>query len=304
MPLHNKISKAEFDAKLNSGYPHTGLVEDIGYVEWTTEDIYFVKLYPFRTIKNVTEYYNKPVDSSKTGVLGNSLKPYYQQIQVHEQFKYIRQNFEVVTKKKYNIKVTPPEVLIFTDERLALSYYDGVLPSRNDNISAPSKSMSDMEIKRDLSLLDKAINQLRPIYPLAKVGETVDDQIGLPLGIADKFAPKGSKVPVIGNVLTGLSIVSDVVEGDYYSAGGKLIKSVAGWYGVAWDVGVGMYQSDLMQKRLAIMNAKGYKEALQRYELARRRRDYRAADKAFEDVLNYYKMFEGNMDNLGIKYRK
>lgn len=50
------------------------------------------------------------------------------------------------------------------------------------------------------------------------------------------------------------------------------------------------------------MNAKGYKDALRRYEAARKRRDYRAADKAFEELSNYYKMFEDNMNNLGIKY--
>lgn len=304
MTPYKKISKAEFDAKLNSGYPHTGLVEDVGYVEWTSEDIYFVKLYPYRTIKNVIEYYNKPVDISKTGVMGNALKPYYKQIESYQQFVYQSKNFEVVTKKKYNIKVTPPEVFIFTDENLARSYYEGILPSRNDNISVSSRKMSEYDIKQEVNKLEKAINGLlMSVNPIAKVGEAVDDGIGLPLGVVAEFTPKGSKIPVVGNVLTGLSIVSDIADGEYYSAGGKLIKAAANWYGLAWDIGVTMYESDLMQKRLAIENAKGFKKALLKYKEMEREGDYRASEKAFQELCNYYNMFKGNMDNLGIKYR-
>ena len=87
-----KIDKALFQVMLNSGHRYTGLLDKIGYVYWTQETIFFVKIYP--------PLFGK--DHSPRFELGITGKPFFEEISQLEIPYYRNRGYLVVDKQKYN----------------------------------------------------------------------------------------------------------------------------------------------------------------------------------------------------------
>ncbi len=201
---------SDFEALCEKGQVYSGLVEGLGKVSWESELIYFVW-----------------IDPTTIGQSG-----YYQQVSYTESLICQMNHFKVVTKTKYNMHVVSPEQLEYTDPIAYQAYYP-VPPLKRDAIK---ESIPDIGIPSN--------SEGKSSKPIGwEIGAEVDKKIGLPLGIADKFS-SGKTFGRIGTGLTVISIVNDIYDGKFFSAFGTAIKSFSGWYGIAWDAGVMIYESE------------------------------------------------------------
>lgn len=233
MSKHPKISRTEFQVMLDSGSPYTGLVEEVGYVYWTEEDIHFIRVYPVKNRLGQVSYSPKPVEN-KLLLEGYYIeKPFFLAIAPHERFKY--REFEQTIKKRYILQVKDIASLEYTDRNLYKEYHDGVEPTRNDKVQ-PSSSWKDKA--------DKIFKNRLPdeVAAVANAGREIDDKVGVYVEGINRFGPK--KIPYVGNILAGMTIVSNINDGDYYAAIGEIIIIAAGWYGFAWEVGIAIYESE------------------------------------------------------------
>lgn len=202
-----KISREEFETLCEKGQIYSGLVDGLGKVFWTTELIYFVKIQEL-------------------------LKPaYYKQVSVYEEYVCRMNKFETVVKTKYNLHIIPPEVLEYTDPIAYSSYYP-VPPLKRDAIKDYRPDLQK-HFESGKSGLKKDL----------ETATGIEGTIGLPLGIAEELSGSGL-LKGINSGLTAISVVNDISDGNYVSATGKTIKAFSGWYGIAWDIGVAIYESE------------------------------------------------------------
>lgn len=209
MPSKSKIiTFEEFEGLCENGHLYTGLVKGVGLVSWVSELVYFVK---------IKELF-KPL--------------YYRQISAYETFVCRTKGFEVISKTKYNLHIIPLDALEYANPNAYREYYP-IPPAKKDaikdytpDILVPSNSSNQSKFKEAL-----------------ETGADIDDKIGLPLGVAADLS-RNKILGGIGKGLTAISIMNDISDGQYISATGQVIKAFSGWYGVAWDVGVMIYESE------------------------------------------------------------
>jgi hypothetical protein len=304
----SKITFDEFQAHLQAGYPYTGLVDGVGYVYWIPHTVYFYKDYPQANGSYVKNRFGRPV---------------LKQIPEIMIFEYKRKRYEIVTKTQYDIRVIPPEELFRLSPQIYQEYYEGKMPpvygwengvyiNKNDAIQPPKNTY------RDINSVENQAGRLglkEDMTAFLRTAEKIDDAIGLPLGVVDEFNGL-KKIPYAGKILTGLSILSDINDGEYISAAGKVITAAAGVYGVAWDVVSWMYNTDYMQEGLARLNATDakkylfdyyqYKKLFEDDQKRGKYNDYykKKMDESFEKYKSYNNMFKKNLDNLKIKYNE
>ena len=225
-----KIDKAQFQVMLNSGHRYTGLLDKIGYVYWTREEIFFVKIYPVA--------YSK-VDISPIPKLGITEKHYFQEISPLRVSYYKNGRFLVVTKPKFKLKVISVAELELYDKQLYKQYHGGRVPMKSDKIQPPTNRLP---LTTGTAKIQKGIPD--GVAAVANVGKDVDDHVGVYFDVLESLNIGGKTIPFVGNVLATFSIISDLSDGDYISATGELIVSLAGWYGVVWQIGKMIYDSD------------------------------------------------------------
>jgi len=301
----SKITFDEFQAHLQVGHPYTGLVDGLGYVFWVSHTVYFYKVYQQENGSYVKNRYGRPVLKQIPEILI---------------FEYKRKRYEIVSKTQYDIKVIPPEYLFRLNVTVSMEYYgseippvdgwaNGVYINKNDAIQPPKKtdhvSYPAVNHAGKLGLTEDMTAFLR-------TAEKIDDAIGVPLGVVEEFDGL-KKIPYAGKILTGLSIFSDINDGEYISAAGKVITAAAGVYGTVLDVVTWMYNTDYMQGGLGKLNASDAKKYLSEYYKYRNlfEDDYKRGkynknykkkmDESWENYKKYENMFKKNLDNLGIK---
>ena len=125
------------------------------------------------------------------------------------------------------------------------------------------------------------------------------------------------RIGQVGNGLSLISIMDDVNRGEYWSATGDVLLFAAGKtklspYLTAIDLGMWMYNTDLMQMRLAASYNKNLQIAIQK--LNRYRQQYKAndvdameslreqEDKCSKEIDFYYKARQECLQKLGCKY--
>jgi hypothetical protein len=211
------ISYDEFEILCNAKQRYEGFVEGTGYAYWIPEEIYFIT-----------------VGRKK-----------YQQIMSFQIYSYSRAGYAIITKTKYNLYIISPEYLkkmyskVFEQyaklvndkkEKEIIENLHSIPVAKNDAIQPPNHPISHGRVIK--STEKNAMEEI----------SKMEDAVGLILDVYNTFSKK--KIPVIDNFLTAVSIVNDIDNGEYLSAGGNLIKALSGWYETVWDIGTMIYESD------------------------------------------------------------
>lgn len=123
---------------------------------------------------------------------------------------------------------------------------------------------------------------------------TINRITGLAVTIGGSFKPWG-KMFVAGYLLTGVSIINDIDNGTYLSAAGKAIKAFSGWYGIAWDAGVAVYESEKY-----IINH--YYSALREYNYRKQHRTDVLGERNYQDSYRNFIEAEKRYKLLKKKY--
>lgn len=274
----------EFEAMVNAGNTtYTGLVEGIGYVYWTTETLYFIRTNP-EQLWAIPKYQQIPF-------------PYFQ-----------RKDAIIETKTLHTLHVLSKDELLKLDYDAYYAFY-GIVEEilkfihRTDAI----KSYWEMPIPKikKAENVQKGNNRRNGILSL---GSQINDQIGAPLDAANMLIDN-KHIGKIGDGLSLISIIDEVSNGEYWSAAGDILLFAAGKtklspYMTAISLGTWMYETDLMQWRLAEDYAKAWAKYKRLYEFEKVKKSPNHSQLRYyeeQEVYNAMKFAEC-MDKLGIKY--
>ena len=246
---------------------YTGLVEGLGYIYWTPQELYFAKVphpdFPF--------------------------KFQYQEIRMWEQHLY--RNCEIKIKTKYNPHIISPEELAAYNKILYYDYYDGIPPLANDAIQRKDVSVGNNPEKKDNSnIFRDSLDEINDI------GGKLDK----PSLIAETLYPDNILTSKMGKVFTAASIVSivvDIHDGEYVMAAEKAIDAAMGWYGVALEVGKAYNDSELNIIDSYFNSYVNYRKKEMRYERTGSSWDKRYMEHADEVHRGYSKRFNELMDS-------
>ena len=144
------------------------------------------------------------------------------------------------------------------------------------------------------------------------LGSQINDQIGAPLDAANMLMDN-KHIGKIGDGLSLISIIDEVGNGEYWSAAGDILLFAAGKtklspYMTVISLGTWMYETDLMQWRLACINYSDYKKTLIKYRELQKK--FESGDKSVEEKMNechkilnsHYIEMQKNLGNLGVKF--
>lgn len=278
---------SEFEAMLNAGNTtYTGLVESVGYVYWTMETLYFIRINPEERWA-IPKYRQIPFPyfQKKDAIIETKTLHTLHVLSKDELMKYDSDAY-------YAFYGVVEEMLKFIHRRDAIkSYWDALLPI--------------IDARGALKRSDKGNGVL-------SLGRQINDQIGAPLDAANMLMDN-KHIGKIGDGLSLISIIDEVGNGEYWSAAGDVLLFAAGKtklspYLTAISLGTWMYDTGLMQWRLACANYKDFKEARAQYEYYRGlyERGNRSAEKKmnkyFETMSYHYKEMQNNLHKLGVNF--
>lgn len=228
----------DFEAMLNAGNTtYTGLVEAIGYVYWTTETLYFIRINPEERWA-IPKYRQIPF-------------PYFQ-----------RKDAIIETKTLHTLRVLPKIQLMKHDFDAYYAFY-GALDEMMKLIQPTDVIKKDKAMPLPLIKAKGAEQGNDKKNGILSLGSQINNQIGSPLD-AVNMVMDNKQIGKIGDGLSLISIIDDVNKGEYWSAAGDALLFAAGKtklspYLTAISLGTWMYHTDLMQRRLAESHAKEYK---------------------------------------------
>lgn len=204
------ITFEEFETLCQSGQIYTGLVRGVGWVSWTSSPVYFVKIKEkFKAI-------------------------HYRQISYYDTIVCRNNGYEVVTKTQYRLLITPPDALEYSNPSAYKEFYP-IPPLKQDAIKDYTKDA--------IRISEDRRNSKSGTKEALEMGAKINDAVGLPLGIA-RGLNDNKLLGKLGWGLTGITIINNITEGEYITASGELLKAFSGWYGVVWDIGVTIYESE------------------------------------------------------------
>lgn len=269
---------SEFEAMLNAGNTtYTGLVESVGYVYWTTETLYFIRTNPEERWA-IPKYRQIPFPyfQKKDAIIETKTLHTLHALSKGELMKYDSDAY-------YAFYGVVEEMLKFIHRRDAIkSYWDALLPI--------------IDATGALKRSDKGNGVL-------SLGRQINDQIGAPLDAANMLMDN-KHIGKIGDALSLISIIDEVGNGEYWSAAGDVLLFAAGKtklspYLTAVSLGTWMYDTDLMQRRLAESYAKEYKRLEHKL---RGEKNPNKAEKLRNEMRYQLSEFKKCVDNLRIPY--
>lgn len=221
----------DFEAMVNAGnYTYTGLVEDIGYVYWEKQVLYFIRTNP-KDIWGTPKYQHIPI-------------PCFQ-----------KKDAEIVSVILHKLHVLPKEELRKQDFDAYYAFY-GVIDE-----------MMKLVHQRDATRVDKPMPSFPVINSrvtgqgnsrqngLLALGSQINNQVGAPLETMNMLM-ENKRLGQIGDGLSLISIADNIDKGEYWSAAGDVLLFVAGKtklnpYLTALNFAGWMYNTDLMQEGMA-----------------------------------------------------
>lgn len=273
---------SEFEAMLNAGNTtYTGLVEAIGYVYWKKETLYFIRINP----------------EERWAI------PKYRQIP----FPYFQKKGAIIeTKILHTLHVLSKNELMKYDFDAYYAFY-GVMDEMMKLIQPTDAIKSNKIIVPILIKAGGAKERNDRGNGILSVGSQINNQIGVPLDVVNTLIDN-KYVGKIGDGLSLVSIIDDVNKGEYWSAAGDVLLFAAGKtklspYLTAISLGTWMYETDLMQRRLAERYAKDWKEYNNRYEIEYRKDKNSDATKKYRELKDKsITRFVECMKRLGYKF--
>lgn len=274
------ISLADFEVSIARGETYAGLVDTIGYVYWTDEQVYFVHLNPEERLA----------------------KPRYQQISL-PYFGYNKSE-PIITKVFKRLNIMPKDELMRWNYDMYYQVF-GVIEEMQKYTSVADATRVHKIKKMPYSVA----RQKDGTSAAEKAWEAFDTT-------TDALDAAGAiKLPKWFSVgKTAVTICNDLSNGEYLNVAGTLILSFTK-YGFLLDIGTAIINSEYVQTNLARDNAVEYKNAvnnhqywLNKYNKACRAKDYKAQircekemKKCSDIASKNYDSFKRCIDKLGYK---
>ena len=261
MTGNKKISLELFQCLYENKQIYTGLVETLGYIYWTPEEIYFARV----------PHPDAP------------FKFQYQEIRMWEQYLY--RNTEIKTKTVYHPHIIPPEELKSFNAIMYYDYYDGVPPLPNDAIQRKDVAIGKSAEKEGTNVFREGVDALNDLGDKANKPMLAADLLNV-----DNVVTKG-----MDKVFTAASIVSifiDVYDGEYVTAANKAVDAaIGGWYGVALEGMKMYYNSD------HFITTQYYSKFNELLDVRRRTKDVDKLNKATKAYSEAYERYWELMDS-------
>ncbi|WP_455593529.1 hypothetical protein [Bacteroides sp.] len=272
---HEIKSLPDFETSMAKGEAYEGLVEGIGYVYWVKEAMYFVHI-------NSDKSYAKPVYQQVPGpyftfggkkVIAQMIRRLYimseEELRKHDYSKY------------YQFYVLPKEL------RKQICETDAIQSKKVSESRVKGESQNE-KIKRDVDKVDGILG-------------TIDNVSGLLEDAGKINLPKWVPYAKIG--VTGVFMAIDrCLKGDYVDATGRALEALNP-YGTWIEIGKAMYNSNLMQQRMAEQYAKEWKKYRILYDEGCMTAPNSVKTEEYRNLRNYnYTRFKECMDQLGYKY--
>lgn len=271
---HEIKALADFEVLINQGKTsYTGLVESVGYVYWLNEPIYLVRtnskeLFAIPTYQQVPGPYCMPGGSP---VITQTVQRLYimseKDLMKHKYSMYYQ--FYVLPKERQK-QICETDAISSNKEQA----------SRTRQIEADKCKVA--KAKDTWSAIDTASGMLEDA-----------GVIKLP-----KWLSRGK------SGITAIFIATDLyLKGDYVNAAGEVVQALNP-YGAFIEVGKAMYNSDLMQIKMAQDYAKNWVKYENLYWIEYNRINRNQSDLEKYDIerTNNLRNFRECMDKLGLKY--
>ena len=257
------ITRTEFIGRLKVGEKYTGYVEGIGDIHWVGEPVYFAKVY---------KMYSSPIGGNPMFIENDYASPkaaendykrrggdkpigtrfVWKELNSISIWQYRSGRFEIKTKTRYRIVITPNPMkdLSYNNNQSQHIAVNDAIPKHNYDIEKHSAY-----IENELNFLGRGekefadgMNRIESIMEESGVSAALD--------VLGEFNATPKSVGNFTNFLAGISIINDLDDGEYESAGIKTFVLAAGkglgkiglgWMSTAYSVGSFMYNTDHMQ---------------------------------------------------------
>lgn len=263
------ISHSAFITLLRSGTRYTGYVEGLGDVEWIEEPVNFVKIYKAR-MKGLNspfisgEFTSKEAAGKALGSQSFKVIEYtWRELNDVSIWIYRSHNFEIRTKRRYRIKVTPNPV----KDR---EYYYAV----RDNLRVENINLSSAYIEKELNLLGRRERELA--NALSVVNSAMGNSgVSTLLDVLGEFDITPKSVGRFTDILSCVSIIVDLDDENYEDAVGNAFVFLAGkglgriglgWLSTAYSVGSFIMNTDLGKEKRILACYRVYRETYQKLE--------------------------------------
>lgn len=271
----------EFKALIKKGHPYTGLVEMLGYVYWTDEIVYFVRINP-EELFGVPKFKEVPIPYS------------------------FHNSQPVISKIRKVMHILSKDELRRYNFDMYFQFY-GIIEKMNKHV-CETDAISNYRKIGSNSISDRNI-----ISEASDVVGSLDTVTGW---LEDANVAKKPKwIKYLQRGVTVLSIYQDIRNEQYIDAAGKVLSEYNP-YSTWIDIGKAILSSDCMQFRLARLYAKEYLEAVAEHkkwsiiqEQAKKAKKsglYRDCAKKLDEYSDIaqenYVNFQKCMDKLGYKY--
>jgi hypothetical protein len=317
----SEITLTKFIAQLKAGERYEGNVKDLGQVTWIAETVYFAKVYKlynalspilgdldFASEKAAIDNYKR-----RGGNKHVTTRFVWKELNDLNIWQY-KSTFEIKTKKKYRIIILP-NLNIDAD----FSYTDSHLEHAGirDNTT-----ISDRYLHKTLSKIEGFLHNefdKKAVAHLSVLNNAMDTYgVSAALDVLDEFDLTPKSVGWFTDILSCISIIDDLDEGDYINAAGKVFEFTVekglgkigfGWVSTAISIGTLIYETDNMQRQLARGYAIEYKELVNKINLLdyytpakKRNHEYqRKRNELIDELIICEKNFMRCMDNLRIE---
>lgn len=223
------MSLADFEASIGMGETYTGLVDILGYVYWTDEEVYFIHLNPEERLA----------------------QPIYQQIPLpyfgHNKCK------PVITKVFKRLNIMPKDELMRWNYDMYYQVFGIIEEMQKYTIVADATRVHKI-IKMPYSVA----RQKGGTSAAEKAWKTFDTTTDALDAVGVIRLPKWFSVGK-----TAVTICHDLSNGEYLNVAGTLILSFSK-VGFLLEIGTAVYKSDYMQFKMGQCDAEEFKRLLNR----------------------------------------
>ncbi|HCC52270.1 MAG TPA: hypothetical protein DEQ30_09620 [Porphyromonadaceae bacterium] len=260
------ISHSAFITLLRSGTRYTGYVEGLGDVEWIEEPVNFVKIYQARMGLNgplfAGEYASRKAAGNTPERRWAVIDYIWRELNDVSIWIYRSRNFEIRTKRRYRIKVTPNPVK-------NREYYYAV----RDNLRVENIKLSLAYIEKELNLLGHRERELA--NALGVVNSAMGNSgVSALLDVLGEFDITPKSVGRFTDILSCVSIIVDLDDENYEDAIGNSFVFLAGkglgriglgWLSTAFSVGSFLMDTDWGKEERLKIELKNYMDTQKKW---------------------------------------
>jgi hypothetical protein len=274
------LSLHEFKNLVKNNQLYTGLVEGLGWVYWTDQELLFEYI-------NSHERFATPVYVHIFFTVGAKSR-----------------GNPIVSRIVHHLNLMPPWDLQQRYPDAYRAYYE-----RDEDRGEGLPPIDALRVAKprwvDPSILYHINKGGDGLNPWLKLGADVDEAVGGAIGLAEMLTKNGA-LGEVGGILSILSIAHSMDKGEYWNAGFNGVLFVVGLvnpYVSAFSLLKGLMQSDAAHEGMARQYAKQYKTLQAEYYRISRKNPNDSKLYDLKKRMQQQKgLFESEIKKLGIKY--